>query len=179
MSSKLPPPADFYSADSFTTEASLGWLLRQIKQSMVLEADKMLGQLDLTHAQWAPMLRLRFNGPMSSAALARELAMDGGAMTRLLDRLEAKNLVRRDRSAEDRRVVMVSLTEVGSTAMAAAPGVLSKVYNDHLAGFTDQEFRTLVSLLQRIVANGHAIRDGLCAESSAQDDKARPFGKDE
>ena len=88
MTAQLPPPADFYSADNFTCEPSLGWLLRQIKQSMVLQADKMLGQHDLTHAQWAPMLRLRFNGPMSSAALARELAMDGGAMTRLLDRLE-------------------------------------------------------------------------------------------
>ena len=172
MSAKLPPPADFYSADSFTSEPSLGWLLRQIKQSMVLQADKMLGEHDLTHAQWAPMLRLRFNGPMSSAALARELAMDGGAMTRLLDRLEAKTLVRRERSIEDRRVVMVSLTDIGVNAMAAAPGVLSKVFNDHLAGFTDQEFRTLIGLLQRIVVNGQAIRDaGLTTESSTLVDK--------
>ncbi|MET0209942.1 MAG: MarR family transcriptional regulator [Burkholderiaceae bacterium] len=172
MSRQLPPPADFYSADNFACEPSLGWLLRQIKQSMVCQADKMLGKHDLTHAQWAPMLRLRFNGPMSSAALARELAMDGGAMTRLLDRLEAKSLVQRERSVEDRRVVMVSLTETGVSAMSAAPGVLSHVFNMHLGGFTDQEFRTLISLLQRVVANGHAIRDaGLTSESSPLIDK--------
>lgn len=159
MNHQLPPPADFYSADSFTREPSVGWLLRQIKQSMVCQADKLLDKHDLTHAQWAPMLRLRFNGPMSSAALARELAMDGGAMTRLLDRLEAKSLIRRERSVEDRRVVMVSLTETGLSAMQQAPGVLSQVFNDHLAGFSDQEFRTLIDLLQRMVANGHAIRD--------------------
>ncbi|OWQ92250.1 hypothetical protein CDN99_07885 [Roseateles aquatilis] len=172
MSPKPPPPADFYNADNFTCEPSLGWLLRQIKQSMVCQADKLLGKHDLTHAQWAPMLRLRFNGPMSSAALARELAMDGGAMTRLLDRLEAKNLVRRDRSVEDRRVVMVSLTDNGVNAMSAAPGVLSQVFNDHLSGFTDEEFRTLIALLQRLVANGHAIRDAeLTSESATLVDK--------
>lgn len=168
MNHQLPPPADFYSADSFTREPSLGWLLRQIKQSMICQADKLLGKHDLTHAQWAPMLRLRFNGPMSSAALARELAMDGGAMTRLLDRLEAKGLIRRDRSVEDRRVVMVSLTEHGVTAMSQAPGVLSQVFNAHLAGFSDQEFRQLIDLLQRMVANGHAIRDA-SRESEADD----------
>jgi DNA-binding MarR family transcriptional regulator len=172
MTAQLPPPADFYSADNFTCEPSLGWLLRQIKQSMVCQADKLLGEHDLTHAQWAPMLRLRFNGPMSSAALARELAMDGGAMTRLLDRLEAKTLVRRERSSEDRRVVMVSLSENGVAAMAAAPGVLSQVYNDHLAGFSEAEFRILVDLLQRLVANGHAIRDaGLTSETSSLVDR--------
>jgi DNA-binding MarR family transcriptional regulator len=165
--STRPPPADFYTADSFTREPSLGWLLRQIKQSMICQADKLLGAHDLTHAQWAPMLRLRFQGPMSSAALARELAMDGGAMTRLLDRLEAKNLIQRERSTEDRRVVMVSLTEHGLTSMARAPAVLSQVSNEHLAGFTHEEFRSLISMLQRIVANGQAIREaGNASESS-------------
>lgn len=173
MTSSLPPPADFYSADNFSCEPSLGWLMRQIKQSMVLQADKLLGKHDLTHAQWAPMLRLRFNGPMSSAALARELAMDGGAMTRLLDRLEAKGLVQRERSMEDRRVVMVSLSDNGRNAMAQAPGVLSQVFNAHLAGFTDEEFRTLIQLLQRIVANGHALREaGLVSETSSLNDKS-------
>ncbi len=172
MTDKLPPIAEFYSADNFQCEPSLGWMLRQIKQSMVCQADKLLGKHDLTHAQWAPMLRLRFHGSMSSAALARELAMDGGAMTRLLDRLEAKGLVQRERSVEDRRVVMVALSEAGRNAMAAAPGVLSQVFNAHLAGFTDQEFRTLVDLLQRMVANGHAIRDaGLASETSSLNDK--------
>jgi DNA-binding MarR family transcriptional regulator len=154
-----PGPALFYSADSFTSHPSLGWLLRQIKQSMVCQADKLLGQHDLTHAQWAPMLRLRFVGPMSSAALARELAMDGGAMTRLLDRLEAKGLIRRERSVEDRRVVVVSLSPAGEQAMAEMPAVLSQIFNAHLAGFSQQEFQTLLTLLQRIVANGQALRD--------------------
>lgn len=156
---KPPPPADFYSADTFTSEASVGWLLRQIKQSMTCQADRLLGKHDLTHAQWAPMMRLRFNGPMSSAALSRDLAMDGGAMTRLLDRLEAKGLVKRERSVEDRRVVMVSLSDAGLNAMAQMPGVLSQVFNAHLSGFSAQEFRTLMGLLQRVVANGHALRD--------------------
>ena len=163
---KSPPePVEFYRADTFSSDLSLGWLMRQIKQSMVAHADKFLGQHDLTHAQWAPMLRLRAVGPMSSAALARELAMDGGAMTRLLDRLEAKGLVQRERSVEDRRVVVVSLSPAGEQAMAGMPAVLSQIFNAHLAGFTQEEFHTLLALLQRIVANGHALRDAREAKS--------------
>jgi DNA-binding MarR family transcriptional regulator len=67
---------------------------------------------------------------------------------------------------------MVSLSENGVAAMAAAPGVLSQVYNDHLAGFSEAEFRILVDLLQRLVANGHAIRDaGLTSETSSLVDR--------
>lgn len=160
-----PDPAEFYSADTFSSDLSLGWLLQQIKQSMVCQADKFLSQHDLTHAQWAPMLRLRAVGPMSSAALARELAMDGGAMTRLLDRLEAKGMVQRERSVEDRRVVVVSLSPAGQQAMAGMPAVLSQIFNAHLAGFTHEEFQTLLALLKRVVANAHALRDAREAKS--------------
>ncbi|MCH7345354.1 MarR family transcriptional regulator [Pelomonas sp. CA6] len=168
---KPSEPARFYRADSFSSEESLGWLMRQIKQSMVAEADRVLGPHDLTHAQWPVLLRLRFGGPTASAALARDLAMDGGAMTRLLDRLEAKGLIQRERSSEDRRVVTVSLSEAGHRRLRKAPEVLSEVFNAHLAGFTETEFRTLIHLLQRMVANGQALAHKKSEEAS--DDDAR------
>ena len=114
---------------------------------------------DLTFAQYNVLRILRGAGRegISCGEISDRMVTRDSDITRLLDRLEAKSLVRRERSVEDRRVVMVSLTEVGVNAMAAAPGVLSKVFNDHLAGFNDEEFRTLISLLQRIVETGSSI----------------------
>ena len=157
MSKELPAEV-FYRAERYCSEDSVGYLMRRLMLSLINEVDRRLAQHDLTHAQWAPMLRLRFNGPMSSAALARELAMDGGAMTRLLDRLEAKSLVRRERSSEDRRVVNLVLTDEGRAMAAQVPPVLADVLNGHLAGFSDDEWRQLLSFLTRMLANGEAMR---------------------
>ncbi|MDM4765132.1 MarR family transcriptional regulator [Pelomonas sp. SE-A7] len=153
-----PKPAKFYSAQTYRRDESLGWLIKRITGSIVCMADRHMGPLGLTHAQWAPLLHLRLQGPGPVALLASELNIDPGALTRLLDRLEAKDLVRRERSSEDRRVVIVSLTEQGQQATAEVPAVLSEIFNQLLSGFTREEWRSLVSMLQRLAANGEALR---------------------
>lgn len=148
----------FYQPDSYRREESLGWLLKRAMATIVHQGDRRLTPLGLTHAQWSPLLRLRLSGPAPAATLAAELDIDPGAATRLLDRLQAKGLIQRDRTLEDRRVVMVSLTEAGQEATAGVPVVLADIFNDLLTGFSDAECRTLVSMLQRLVANGEALR---------------------
>ena len=79
-------------------------------------------------------------------------------MTRALDRLEAKGLVARVRSSEDRRVINLELTEAGREVAAVVPAVLAEVLNLHLAGFTETEWRSLLDMLKRMRANGDALR---------------------
>jgi len=158
---------EFYKPDNYLRAESIGWLLNRVKQSIALQADARLAKEGLTHAQWVPLLVLRLGGPSPAAKLVAELNTDAGAMTRLLDRLEAKNLCRRERSSEDRRVVMVSLTEEGQRITAELTAVLSDVFNAHLKGFSHEEWRTLLSLLTRMLNNGDALR-------SAQQTPAEP-----
>jgi DNA-binding MarR family transcriptional regulator len=75
-----------------------------------------------------------------------------------MDRLEAKGLVRRERSREDRRVVFLALTTEGRKVARRVPAVLSDVLNGHLAGFSNAEWQQLQSLLHRMVANGQSMR---------------------
>jgi DNA-binding MarR family transcriptional regulator len=91
------------------------------------------------------------------AELARECQLDTGAMTRLLDRLEAKGLCRRIRSLSDRRVVNLELTDEGRAAAEAVPHFLARVQNDFLAGFSTDEWEQLKSYLRRILDNAQAI----------------------
>ena len=127
--------------------------------SLVHQADKRLASLDLTSAQWVPLLRIRELEQATVAELARWSNTDAGAMTRLLDRLEKKGLCRRERSLTDRRVVHVSLTPEGEVAVQNVPVVLADVTNLHLEGFSRHEWETLKSLLNRMVANGDRLRD--------------------
>ncbi len=159
MPNKTPPPADFYSADSLRPDNSVGLLIKRVMQSVLLQIDRRLAPHDLTHAQWLPLYRLARGECLTTAALARDQAQDPGAMTRALDRLEAKGLVRRERSVHDRRVVDLTLTDAGRDAAQLVPPVLADVLNAHLAGFSAAEWGQLLDLLQRMLANGEAMRD--------------------
>ena len=102
---RTPPPANFYQATAYCAEDSVGYMMKRILASIVVQADRRLEVHSLTNAQWGPLMRLQTTGGSTVAELARWLNVDAGAMTRLLDRLEKKNLCKRVRSTEDRRVV--------------------------------------------------------------------------
>ncbi len=156
---RAAPPADFYQADSYCAEESVGYLMKRIMQSVVQQIDKRLDTHGLTSAQWGPLLRLRSNGPSPVADLARWMQLDAGAMTRLLDRLEKKGLCKRVRSTADRRVVEVELTPKGTAAIAEVPHVLATVMNAHLAGFSKTEWQALKGYLRRMLESGEALRN--------------------
>ena len=147
------PTLEFYHADGYVTEDSVGYLMRRVLATVAQEVERQLQASDLTNAQWVPLFKLFMGQASTAAELARECHLDGGAMTRLLDRLEAKGLCQRVRSVADRRVVHIELTAIGRTAAAGIPEILSRVQNAHLAGFSVEEFETLKGFLRRILGN--------------------------
>ena len=155
-SSSPPQDAPFYCAKDYRPEASVGYLMRQILDAVGQEVEKQLAHTELTNAQWIPLFKLYIRGGSTVAELARECRLDAGAMTRMLDRLEAKGLCQRSRSETDRRVVNISLTPAGVEAGKAIPPVLSQVQNANLAGFSVEEFETLKNYLRRILDNTRA-----------------------
>jgi DNA-binding MarR family transcriptional regulator len=149
----------FYVPGQYRPDQSVGFLMKRVMSSILAQADERLAALDLTHAQWLPLFKLAMKDCDTIAALSRELELDPGAMTRSLDRLEAKGLVRRERSTEDRRVVHLVLTEEGKKVARKVPPVMAEVLNSHLRGFSEDEWKQLLSLLGRMVANGDAMRE--------------------
>jgi DNA-binding MarR family transcriptional regulator len=132
--------------------------MKRVLGSIAQQVDQGLSEHGLTQAQWGPLFRMREAESSTVAGLAREMHMDVGAMTRLLDRLEKKGLCRRERSTEDRRVVQVELTPEGERAAAEVPPVLAEVLNHHLAGFSRAEWEALKEMLRRMLVNGETLR---------------------
>jgi DNA-binding MarR family transcriptional regulator len=155
--SKQSPSADpqaFYRGDDYRIEDSIGHLVRQLIGSMNRGIDLRMQPYDLTALQWKPLLMLKLGRADTAAGLARENCSDNGAMTRMLDRLEVKGLIRRTRSDTDRRIVRLALTPEGERVGAMIPFALSEVLNEHLEGFAPAEFTQLQALLRRMIANG-------------------------
>ena len=150
----------YYTVDNFRPENSMGYFMRRIMGVFSQQVEREMEPLGLTDAQWKPLLRLHLREAGTVAELARCCDMDAGSMTRLLDRVEAKGLLRRVRSSEDRRVVNIELTPDGLAAAAQIPVILSRVQNNALRGFSEAEWRSLQGFLQRIFTNVQAAPQG-------------------
>jgi len=153
-----PSPARFYEGAVYSPDESIGYLMKRVLNSVLGEADRRLATHDITHSQWMPLYKLAVGCCDTVAALSRDLQIDPGAMTRSLDRLEAKGMVRRVRSTEDRRVVKLELTDEGQAMASQIPALLADVLNAHLAGFDHDEWQQLLAMLKRLIANGERLK---------------------
>ncbi|MGH8832057.1 MAG: MarR family winged helix-turn-helix transcriptional regulator [Polaromonas sp.] len=152
------PLIEFYRAEGYKPDDSIGYLMRRIIAMLAQGVERELEPTGLTNAQWVPLLKLYMGSASTAADLARQCELDAGSMTRLLDRLEAKQLCRRVRSSDDRRVVNLELTETGRVAAQEIPAILSRVQNAHLAGFSVEEWQTLKGYLRRILETAQTLQ---------------------
>jgi DNA-binding MarR family transcriptional regulator len=154
--SARPGDPVFYRGEDYQIGESIGYLLRQLRIQMDRAIDAEMAEHDLTGVQWGPLLSIDFGLGSTAAELARVACVDTGAMTRMLDRLEAKRLVQRSRCPDDARVVRLELTGEGRRLCREIPYGLSRVFNGLLRGFTAQELATFKSLVRRMLANAEA-----------------------
>jgi DNA-binding MarR family transcriptional regulator len=154
---------DIYDSTTYQPSKSVGALLSRVRVEMLaavgeeLEIDRRLAPLGLSAAQFIIIANLaKSEGPMSASDLCKGISYDAGAMTRMLDRLESKGLIRRTRSAADRRLLHLELTEEGRSAWPRMREISMTVANRFLRGFSKAEARTLEAFLTRMLENAQA-----------------------
>src|SRR5215211_1849714 len=86
---------------------------------------------DLTYSQFAVLETLYHLGPMTQGEVSQKVLKSGSNMTTVIDNLERDGLVRRERDAQDRRVIHIHLTEAGSSKLEA-------VFPGHVAALVDE-----------------------------------------
>jgi DNA-binding MarR family transcriptional regulator len=128
---------------------SVGLFLNQARNALTADMDGAIKALDLSTMQMGLLITMKRGAASTPFELSKLLSIDTGAMTRMLDKLEAKGLLTRSRSLEDRRVVNLALTEKGEQVMEQACVIVPQVLNARLAGFTVQEFNELRRLLAK------------------------------
>lgn len=144
---------DHYTPESFNLTQSVGFAINKARNVLVTEMDAALKELDITSQQMGIMLSLRRGAAATPFELSKLLSIDTGLMTRMLDKLEAKGLLERSRSIEDRRVVNLKLTKEGEKVAARLPEIVPVVLNDRLRKFTKAEFEELRRLLYKFLAD--------------------------
>ncbi len=109
--------------------------LRRIARAVELQSRRIGRETGLTLPQLAVLACARDLGESATTrAIAAEADVSGATAVAILDKLEAKRLIVRNRSTVDRRVVHTRLTETGLAALAAAPPVLGERFAARFAG---------------------------------------------
>lgn len=139
-----------YDPQTYNPKTAIGALISRVKMKLLDAMEKELAPYDISAAQYVILVNLA-NGVDSASSLCKGVSYDPGAMTRMLDRLERKGLVKRVRSPDDRRVVRLALTDEGKSVYPKLVASAAKITNRHLEGFTKTEAQQLETLLQRIL----------------------------
>ena len=131
------------------TRAALRMLraLRPIIRAVDVSSHRLAGQHNITGPQLDCLLTLRELGPLTSAVLARRLYLSPSTVVGIVDRLEEKGLLQRER---DRRQVYLSLTAAGAQLTAQAPTVLQDRLAQALAALPQEERQNLTLALERL-----------------------------
>jgi DNA-binding MarR family transcriptional regulator len=141
-----------HDSKTFDPRTAIGGLLSRVKMRMFEELDHELERFDISAAQYV-VLKSLANGVDSASGLCKGVSYDPGAMTRMIDRLEKKGLVRRVRCPDDRRVVKLQLSDEGKTVYPKLVATAEEVASRRLKGFSKAEVSQLESYLQRMLAN--------------------------
>ncbi|SOE49212.1 Putative regulatory protein associated with the ectoine operon [plant metagenome] len=126
--------------------------LRRITRSVALHSRQLAACSQITAPQLICLRAiLAAGGPLTATALSREMHLSPSTVVGILDRLEDKGLITRERGREDRRIVFVRATAAGDALAREAPSPLQKRLADSLNALPELEQATITLSLERIV----------------------------
>jgi len=109
---------------------------------------------DLNHQEMRLISFLGEDGAQMMRVVAEHLALAVNSVTTLIDGLESKELVRRQRSEEDRRIVHVELTERGVKTYRALHDARQRFFRSMLNPLTKDEQETLLVIFHKVAQQG-------------------------
>lgn len=145
--------------------------LRRIVRALDLQS-KQLQKVGLTGSQLMVLRALSRQGPLTANQLSQAVNLSQGTITTVLDHLELKTLIRRERSMEDKRRLTITLTDPGRDALRHAPSLLHVNFLDAFRQLSDWEQTLILSSLQRVAgmmdrsqAKPKPVLDAECIEA--------------
>lgn len=120
--------------------------------------------LDLTRTQWQAVAYVARNAGINQARLAELMEVKPITLVPIIDKLEARGLLLRERDPDDRRARLLHLTEAAAPTLKTMQGIGESTRQEALTGLTEEECDELYTLLARIKHNLVTLR-GLATDT--------------
>ncbi len=150
---------DLFDAKTMDLRDSIAPLIAQTRAAILhgvdqeFQEDKEIGPLEVTAAQFAIIANVLKLGVNTACDLCLHLDYDRGAMSRMIDRLQKKGLVRRMPLAHTRRTLALEVTAAGKAAFPKMEVCVARVLNRMLKGVTRNQVRETEKVLRVMLAN--------------------------
>jgi DNA-binding MarR family transcriptional regulator len=131
----------------------LGYVLKRAQHALRTSMDERLGHLGLTTAQFNVLSAVQQQPGISNASLARGSFVTAQSMLGIVANLEKTGLLRRTPHEIHGRIMQSELTPKGTEMLVSAREAIDKVEKRMTVGFTPEEIRHLLSMLQRCAQN--------------------------
>ena len=126
--------------------------LRKIIQAIDLNSKSLVKRVGLTGPQLVILQYISSAKKISAGEIAKNVSLSQGTVTGILDRMEARSLVTRQRSNQDKRRVMISITDSGKELLSTAPTVMQDFFIERFNKVETWEQSMILSALQRLVS---------------------------
>ena len=146
-----------------------GYLFRRMQQIAVAIFVEECKSFDLTPVQYAALVGIRTHPGIDATRLSAVIAFDRSTLGSVIERLEAKRLIERKPSAEDKRVKLLYLTKAGVALLRDITASVDRAQARMLQPLKPTDRKTLMALLTQLVdLNNEASRVPLRAEDALE-----------
>jgi DNA-binding MarR family transcriptional regulator len=133
-----------------TDAAKMMKSIRRIVRAIDMRSKKVARETGLTIPQIVVLHAVKERGMVTTAALSRHADLSPATTVTILDKLESRGLVTRQRSAEDRRIVHTTLTEKGAEILTDAPPLFDWAFSRGFADLSEAEQHKILKALATV-----------------------------
>lgn len=132
---------------------SLGYRIKLLSQLLSRKFQERLEPFGLTPFHWVVLCCLWEEDGLATSSLGEKLQQVGGTLTGVLDRMEERELIRRERDHQDRRICRIWLTEAGKHLKEVLPPIAVEIREQAMEGINQDERDRLSNLVNLAIAN--------------------------
>jgi MarR family transcriptional regulator, transcriptional regulator for hemolysin len=136
---------------------SAGYLLSQSSRIFGEKMSRALKALDLSLYEFVTLRLISLDAPITQSKVGETYGIDRTTMVAIIDRLEAGEMVTREKNPQDRRSYRLRLTVKGKKILARARQIAAKEQQDFLSPITSTEWESLRKTLWKLVSSAQAV----------------------
>jgi len=134
-------------------DQDIGMLTNKINKKLIHYLNSKLVKFNLTTEQWAVLMKLSKQNKISQKQLAEVSTKDQSTVTRIIDILVRKEFIERHQSKEDRRSILIHITENGLSTCKKVTPFLEEIFNDVLKGISYEKLKIFNEVFLQIDEN--------------------------
>ncbi len=149
----IPPSPERFPWQEVRAPHGVGYRLKLVSQIISRRFQDQLDPYGLTVFHWVVLCCLWEQDGLATSALGEQLQQVGSTLTGVLDRMEERGIVRRERDPGDRRIWRIWLTDEGRQLETVLPPLAMELRERFFHGFSEAERHLFSDWLDRMIVN--------------------------